>query len=809
MCVRMLIDRCEDVGLVSATWPATYRHLHATSSRHLHTWTFHFSQAPNACVMYYKRNFCFFLVINKSFTFLCIPYIMSSDSDDHSTANSVRCRRYRQRRQAGVPPEHRSTPDEQRRLLSLPYNTLTPKQKSRVRYYRRQHHIQQQHEQSLQPQSDAHVQQHAQLVASRFTNTSFTTTTSPVMLSPPMDMSSYQPLTGVNLMPSPSSIPPFIPVAMVPSSYFPTMFPHVTTPSTIPVVLSSHTQPIQPTVVHHVQPVTASLSIMNQSDVDSPPVSQTPHQPSVTSSEMSSTPAKILVGMTGRDQTTTVSHGMVDATTSQPIQSTITPGKSLPTVTTSSITTTSSVLPLDDVIHMSAYLVRSYEQVMSQVQHKQQHYVPRPCEQPLPTPVSQLRPSYHHIYDHILKPHKRYEHMIDAGEKPGRYLSVIDMDIKQDIHPNPHNNIIQEMLMKTTSSSSSTAQQLKQVLSLSTHPSYSQQSIPSSQSPPSLQLITLKQHEAYERLVHASTSSTITPNKHIFTPSININCVKDPIIRQRLIDIARAAQQQYKQQTPHKHQEVECDDVFTSPLDGFGVSGLQVYIKSGESVTWLHDELLWCAALNYMLKESQGCALWIAVGLHDLKQVMSLNEVEKLFLSGPTKRNVLEVGTSLDTLIASGAYMEYAFQYPGTLISSPPGNGAAHFVYSHGTLMTQIAWDYSFTIPGAVQCLSYWGIDDNHDHLAIGNTSMSNISVVPLYTMQLQGYELGLMDRINHYKQLIIKLQSIKPKTKVTHTPSLAGIYCPDCLYRQDWIRVNNQCIHCYFKKPTVLKLLQ
>ena len=65
------------------------------------------------------------------------------------------------------------------------------------------------------------------------------------------------------------------------------------------------------------------------------------------------------------------------------------------------------------------------------------------------------------------------------------------------------------------------------------------------------------------------------------------------------------------------------------------VSGLQVYIKSGETVTWLHDDLLWCAALNYMLKESQGCALWIAVGLHDLKQVMSLNEIERLFLSGP------------------------------------------------------------------------------------------------------------------------------------------------------------------------------
>ena len=374
--------------------------------------------------------------------------------------------------------------------------------------------------------------------------------------------------------------------------------------------------------------------------------------------------------------------------------------------------------------------------------------------------------------------------MVHITDTSGKYLSVIDVDVKQDVYPNPDRNIIQEMLNKSTTSSSTTsAQQLKQMLPLSmsthTHPSYSQQSISSPQSPPTIQLTTLKQSEAYERLVLASVSSSVTPNKHIFTPSININCIKDPVIRQRLIDIARAVQRHYKQFTPRKYQEIDCDEVFTSPLDGFGICGLQVYIKCGENVTWLHDELLWCAALNYMLKESQGCALWIAVGLHDLKQVMSLAEVEKLLLSDPSKRNIMEVGLLLDSLIKSGTRIEYVFQTPGQLVSSPPGNGAAHFVYSYGTLMTQIAWDYSFTIPGAIQCLSYWGIDDNHDHLAIGNTSMSTISVVPLYTMQLQGYEFGLMDRIKYYQQLITKLQSIKPKTKITHNPHVSGIFCP------------------------------
>ena len=123
--------------------------------------------------------------------------------------------------------------------------------------------------------------------------------------------------------------------------------------------------------------------------------------------------------------------------------------------------------------------------------------------------------------------------------------------------------------------------------------------------------------------------------------------------------------------------------------------------------------------------------------------------------------------------------------------------------------MTQIAWDYSFTMPGAIQCLSYWGIDDNHEHLAIGNTSMSTISVVPLYTMQLQGYEFGLMDSIQNYRELITKLRSIKPKTKVVFDPNVSDIFCRKCLYRQDWLRVNNQCIHCYFKNPKIRKLLK
>ena len=58
---------------------------------------------------------------------------------------------------------------------------------------------------------------------------------------------------------------------------------------------------------------------------------------------------------------------------------------------------------------------------------------------------------------------------------------------------------------------------------------------------------------------------------------------------------------------------------------------------------------------------------------------MSLTEVEKLLLTmDKRKQNILEVGTLLDTLIKSQVHIEYVMQKPGQLVSSPPGNGAAH-----------------------------------------------------------------------------------------------------------------------------------
>ena len=221
-------------------------------------------------------------------------------------------------------------------------------------------------------------------------------------------------------------------------------------------------------------------------------------------------------------------------------------------------------------------------------------------------------------------------------------------------------------------------------------------------------------------------------------------------------------------------------------------------------MTWLHDGLLWCSALNYMMRESIGCSLWIAIGLHDLKQVMSVSEMDTIFRRPQGKKDIMKMGELLDTLVEKKIYMEYVIQHPGQGISSPPGSGAAHLVYADGILMSQLAWNYSFTMPGAIDCLSFWGGHENtHGHLSLNNGSMATRSILPLYSMQENGYDFNLADQMKLYQDFILRLKHTHPQRRyrVTANPDTRLPHCPKCLFRQDWIRINNQCIHCYYNK--------
>jgi hypothetical protein len=493
------------------------------------------------------------------------------------------------------------------------------------------------------------------------------------------------------------------------------------------------------------------------------------------------------------------------------------------------------------------YLVHPFEQAL--LKSKQAWPITTPFTTPeIKTDDRQWKVQWDNLHHTVLLPSNRISHMHRVGtpseakihdhiSMTGRYLRVWDISIDEDTGTNLVDDLIQSVTSDTsTSSHSSTptstsshpsarsstsstdpSQLLKKALpfSLTTHEqeSYCQTDVTTSttKDPPVYRTSKVRQMDSYARLVQASKTmaslhqqpDTISdyksdPKHHLFTPSINIKSIHSQNIQQHLMTIIATAQQLYKQHTPRQHLELECDHVFTPPLDGFGIEGAQLYFKHGLSVTWLHDEIMWCSALNYMTKESIGCALWIAVGLNDLKQTLSIMEIDELFQRKP----ILKVGTLLDTLIKSGAYIEFAFQKPGQMISSPPGNGAAHIVISEGPLLTQLAWNSTFTIPGLMDCLSFWGERDrSFGHISPSNGSMATQVVVPLFTMELNGYPLGLKDKIAAYQLMIAQLQQAHPENtySIEEHPATQISHCDRCLHRQDWIRLNDQCIHCYF----------
>ena len=539
------------------------------------------------------------------------------------------------------------------------------------------------------------------------------------------------------------------------------------------------------------------------------------------------------------------------------------------TSSSQSVTTSMSISQDDDSDVLSnttnttspSSLVHPYEQALAQSKQPFVTSSSDTCTSSAPSsstvPPHQWKQFHDQLCTRVLLPNSRNEHMTHvitssehehkaastsntATASTGRYLNVFDVHTHHD-SATPETNIIQQLQatnrphLRSTSQQSSSSicsqQRLRQTLSFNssyTQDAYCQYSVTCSSPQPVVENTTISRDEAYARLVKASKAASsftdttaiqrISQQQNVFMPTINIDSIKNDTVKQRVKAIATAVQHQYKLRTASKHLEIECDHVFVAPLDGFGIDGVQLYLKSGECVTWLHDELLWCSAINYMMRESIGCALWIAIGLHDLKQVMSVakmdaifrrpqekeDEMDAIFRHPQEEKDMMEIGTLLDDLISKRIHMEYVIQKPGQGISSPPGVGAAHLVFAEGILMSQLAWNYSFTMPGAIDCLAFWGGHDNkHGHLSLSNGSMATRSVLPLYTMQVNGYDFNLADQVKHYQKFISHLKESRPKRKcrITVNPDTHLPHCTKCLFRQDWIRINSQCIHCYYKK--------
>jgi hypothetical protein len=276
-------------------------------------------------------------------------------------------------------------------------------------------------------------------------------------------------------------------------------------------------------------------------------------------------------------------------------------------------------------------------------------------------------------------------------------------------------------------------------------------------------------HMIYPRLLAAHAQATaalaqpntvletpIDPASHLFVPTVALHG-----LRRQLQELGQLLQKFYQERVRRSASEIMYDYIFTPPIDGFGVKGLQIYFKRGFCITWIHDELLWSSALNFMMPNSVGAALWIGIGLHCLKQYLNMTQIDIWFAR--QNPDILEVGKLLDVLIATGIPIEYVWQHPGQLVASPPGGAAAHLVISYGVFATQLAWNFSCNLVDMTPCLSFWGephTGRDFDHYYQYNGSMATRTVLPLMTMQAQRYPTNYSNLAVYYHDGIKQLQT-------------------------------------------------
>ena len=221
-----------------------------------------------------------------------------SDSSSSSRSSKSRHRqqqqRYRQRLNQGQAIRHRASSPERAILLNIPTDELDRNARRRQRRYQEQ----------LESMNRLQAQQQAHAVAQQFSATSSLTT--PFVPQPHQ----YQQTASAVLPPLHSNMGPtintslfsssFIPVAMVPSSLFMSMFTQLQQQQQ--QQFTSPSFPLQPSplmgpaVPQQTQPALAPPSIMMSSEGESNPT--TPRQPSTPISTGLSSPANILVDMT-------------------------------------------------------------------------------------------------------------------------------------------------------------------------------------------------------------------------------------------------------------------------------------------------------------------------------------------------------------------------------------------------------------------------------------------------------------------------------------------------------------------------------
>lgn len=164
-------------------------------------------------------------------------------------------------------------------------------------------------------------------------------------------------------------------------------------------------------------------------------------------------------------------------------------------------------------------------------------------------------------------------------------------------------------------------------------------------------------------------------------------------------------------------------------IGGFGTRSAQLYVKSGFTCTRLHDELGWSSAVNYMLRGSQGVALWIAFNLLELMPLLSNKAA---LLDSMETEDISVFVQKLWKWRSHLPSLSFAWQTPGTTVFSPSGRGSAHLVVTVGHLVEQVAWNRTFTEDGVRACLEFW---EEYEPVTF-NCGLATLHVIPCFAMQ-------------------------------------------------------------------------
>ena len=103
----------------------------------------------------------------------------------------------------------------------------------------------------------------------------------------------------------------------------------------------------------------------------------------------------------------------------------------------------------------------------------------------------------------------------------------------------------------------------------------------------------------------------------------------------------------------------------------------------------------------------------------------------------------------------------------------------------------------SFTLEGLEDSLKFWKSNTIiHQHITTSNGSMATQTVLPLFTMQQHGYDIHLLEVLLHYVLIIdnyVKTDITQKRiVKCYAEIDVTGV-CPTCLFRQDWITIDDQ----------------